>query len=73
MDERSLRELLIQENEEFKKAHELHQSLESELETLHGKPFLSSDEEMKLRELKKKKLALKDRMYQIMEAYQRSH
>ena len=73
MNEKSLMELLIQENEEFRKAHELHQSFEAELETLQDKGYLSPDEEMKVKELKKKKLALKDRMYQLMKAHGRGH
>lgn len=72
MNEKSLRELLIRENEEFRKAHELHQSYETELETLQDKRYLSADEEIKVKELKKKKLAMKDRMYQLMEAYRRT-
>ena len=66
MDENELKELLLKENEEFRKIHEEHQSCEKKLEILKGKSFLTEDEKLEEREIKKRKLALKDRMYVLM-------
>lgn len=66
MDESVLKERLILENAEFRKLNEEHQKLERTLAVLSGKPHLTEDERLEERELKKRKLALKDRMYRIM-------
>ncbi len=71
MDETKLKELLLGESEEFRKLNEEHQSCESKLEILKGKSFLTEDEKLEERELKKRKLALKDRMYALMTQYRR--
>lgn len=57
---------LINENDEFKKLQEEHAQLESELEELNQKKFLSVEEDLRFKELKKMKLAGKDRMTQIL-------
>jgi uncharacterized protein len=66
MDESVLKERLILENAEFRKLHEEHQKLDRTLTDLSGKSFLTEDERLEERELKKRKLALKDRMYRMM-------
>ena len=66
MDEIELKELLLRENEEFRKLHEEHQSCEKKLESIKSKNFLTEDEKVEEREIKKQKLALKDRMYVLM-------
>lgn len=66
MDEKQLKELLLRENAEFRKAHDDHQSCEKALEAIRAKPHLTEAEADEERELKKRKLALKDRMYHIM-------
>jgi len=64
---------MLRENEEFKKLHIQHQKLEKELEKFKDKSFLTENEKLKEKELKKKKLALKDRMYYLMREYRKSH
>jgi uncharacterized protein YdcH (DUF465 family) len=66
MDEHALKELLLSENEDFRKLHEQHQDCEKRLEILQIKSFLSEQEKLEERELKKQKLALKDKMYLMM-------
>lgn len=66
VDENTLKDRLLKENEEFRKLHEEHQALEKSLEKLKTKGPLSEDDVLKEKELKKRKLALKDRMYGIM-------
>jgi hypothetical protein len=66
MDEIRLKERLVQENVEFRRMHEEHQVYERRLADLTAKTFLSDSERLEERELKKKKLVLKDGMYRIM-------
>jgi uncharacterized protein YdcH (DUF465 family) len=73
IQEKELREIMLRENEEFKKLHKQHQKLEKELEKFMDKSFLTEEEKLKEKELKKKKLALKDRMYYLMREYRKSH
>jgi uncharacterized protein YdcH (DUF465 family) len=72
MGEKELKELLIKENEEFKEVYERHQKCEKELDQLKKKDFQTDQDRLKERELKKKKLALKDKMYVIMTNYKKS-
>ena len=69
MDEKELEEKLIKENEEFRKVYELHQQCEKELERLGKKTYLSDEQKLEEKQLKKRKLALKDRMYHLMSKY----
>ncbi|MDP2915371.1 MAG: DUF465 domain-containing protein [Candidatus Aminicenantes bacterium] len=69
MDENLLKELLLKENAEFRRLHQEHQRHEVRLAVLKDKPFLSDEERLEEKELKKKKLALKDMMYGIMKDF----
>ena len=66
MDEQALKELLLRENAEFRRVHDDHQACEKALDTIRAKAYLSPAEADEERELKKKKLALKDRMYRLI-------
>ncbi len=66
MDEQALKELLLRENAEFRRAHADHRACEQALEAIRAKSRLTPAEADEERELKKKKLALKDRMYRLM-------
>jgi hypothetical protein len=72
MQEKELREIMLRESEEFKKLHQQHQKFEKKLEKFKSKSFLTEDEKLEEKELKKKKLALKDRMYFLMREYRKS-
>jgi uncharacterized protein YdcH (DUF465 family) len=72
MGEKELKKALMQENQEFKAVIELHQKYDDELEKLESITYLSESEKLKIRELKKKKLALKDKMYVMMTEYRKS-
>jgi len=72
MEEKELKELLARESPDFREAFEEHQRYEKALETLGGKAFLTDEEKLKEKEFKKKKLFLKDRMYQLMVEYRKS-
>jgi uncharacterized protein YdcH (DUF465 family) len=72
MDEQELKQLLLRENPEFRRAHDEHQACESALDAIRGKAHLSAADADEERELKKKKLVLKDRMYRLMSEYVRT-
>ena len=72
MDEKALKELLLKDNEEFRKLNREHQSCEKKLEKFKNKSFLTEGEKLEEKEIKKRKLALKDRMYRLMNEFSRS-
>jgi hypothetical protein len=72
MDEQELKELLLRENPDFRQAHDDHQACARALDVFSAKAYLSVAEADEERELKKKKLALKDRMYRLMSDYLRT-
>ena len=67
--EEELIEKLMGENEEFRKAKQAHHQLANQLEELEKKPFLTPQDEMEIKIIKKKKLALKDQMEKILIQY----
>ena len=69
MDEKTLKALLIKENPEFRRAADEHQTCERELEEIRAKYLPTEADTLMEREIKKRKLALKDRMYTIMLEY----
>jgi len=67
--EEELIERLMRENEEFLKVKQTHSQLARQLEELGKKPFLTPQDEMEVKIIKKKKLALKDQMEKILAQY----
>jgi uncharacterized protein len=65
--EAELREQLLKENAEFRQLAAEHQSYDDQLEDLSNKHFLSEEEQIQEKTLKKKKLILKDQMYQMVQ------
>ncbi|MCX7991682.1 MAG: DUF465 domain-containing protein [Proteobacteria bacterium] len=61
---------LLEENEEFKKLYNEHLELEEKIAEIDKKHFLTADEEAERKRLQKIKLAGKDRMFEIIKAYQ---
>ncbi|MGZ4886079.1 MAG: hypothetical protein ACXVI6_05300 [Candidatus Aminicenantales bacterium] len=66
MNEYELKEILLRESGEFRKAFEDHRTCELELEKLRLKTHVTEADALAEREIKKRKLVLKDRMYQLM-------
>ncbi|MGQ9619041.1 MAG: DUF465 domain-containing protein [Candidatus Aminicenantia bacterium] len=62
MKEEEIRRKLLSEDGEFKKLYELHQECEQKLKELQAKPYLTDEEILEEKRLKKEKLALKDKM-----------
>jgi uncharacterized protein YdcH (DUF465 family) len=67
--EEELIERLMRENEEFLKTKQSHSQLSKQLEELEKKPFLTPQDEVEIKVIKKKKLALKDQMEKILVQY----
>jgi uncharacterized protein YdcH (DUF465 family) len=67
--EEELIERLMRENEEFLKAKQTHSQLAKQLEELEKKPYLTPQDEVEIKILKKKKLAFKDQMEKILIQY----
>jgi len=65
--ETELREQLLRDNAEYRRLAEEHQSYDVQLESLSNKHFLSGEEQLQEKTLKKKKLLLKDQMYQMVQ------
>jgi len=66
----TVREVLLQQNEEFQRLVQKHEELEERLTFLSGKIFLSEEEKLEEVTLKKKKLALKDKMAVLIRDYE---
>ncbi len=67
--EEELIERLLRENEEFIKAKKAHMELARQLEELEKKPYLTPQDEIEIKIIKKKKLAWKDEMERILMKY----
>lgn len=69
MDDRALMDLLLRDDPAFKALHAEHQACEQALDELRAKRYLTDAEAVEEKELKKRKLTLKDEMYRLMSAY----
>ena len=66
----AVKEVLLEKNEEFQRLAKKHQELEERLTILSGKILLSDEEKLEEVTLKKKKLALKDKMAFLIRQHQ---
>jgi uncharacterized protein len=64
---------LIKTDDDFRRLFEEHQEYERRLQAIHQKTLLSQDDEMEEKKIKLHKLALKDRMEQMLRAHRESH
>lgn len=60
---------LLQENETFRTMKERHTALEDQLQTLETKPYLTPQDELEIKKIKKRKLMFKDEMQRILASY----
>jgi uncharacterized protein YdcH (DUF465 family) len=67
------RDLLIAQNEDFRRLTQEHQQYSQRLDNLVQKRYLSEDEKLEEVRLKKLKLRLKDEMERIEQQYRREH
>lgn len=64
-----VRDVLLRECEEFQQLSQRHRELEDRLSTLTQKLFLTEEEKFEQVTLKKKKLAIKDRMAHMIRTH----
>ncbi len=69
-DKFELYERISKENVEFKRLFDEHIRLEQDLEALYSLKYFPPEVEVKIKEIKKKKLLGKDKMEQILASYQ---
>lgn len=69
-DKFELYERISRENVEFKRLFDEHIRLEQDLEALYSLKYFPPEVEVKIKEIKKKKLLGKDKMEQILSSYQ---
>lgn len=65
----TLKQELLDTDDEFRRLFEEHQNYEQRLETLHEKSFFSEEDEQEEKRIKLQKLRLKDRMQVIMKTH----
>lgn len=68
-----VKEILLKENQNFRELAQQHQSFEKRLSELAELNYPSDEEILEETALKRKKLAVKDEMYMIMNEYENSH
>lgn len=67
--ERELLELVAQHDQRVKRLYDEHLFLDREVESFKSRKFITSDEEVKLKQLKSKKLRGKRMLMQLIEQY----
>jgi len=67
--EEELIERVMKEDGEFLRVRQIHTQLAKQLEDLEKKPYVTPQDEMEIKILKKKKLAAKDQMEKILIKY----
>ncbi len=72
MKDREIVELLRAESEEFRQLEQEHRALENRLSELDSKHYLSPEEEVEIKSIKKQKLAKKDRMAEMIREYKKA-
>lgn len=72
MNETQLRARLHESSEEFRRIEEKHQQYEDQLEALSHMSLSLAEEQVKKNELKKLKLQMKDKMFELMDEFQKS-
>jgi uncharacterized protein YdcH (DUF465 family) len=72
MEEEEIKEILLKENVEFREIFVQHQKLEKELSQFQSKSYWTEEDRWKEKQLKKSKLQLKDKMYNMIKEYGKS-
>jgi len=64
------KEILKRENEDFARIYQKHRQLDAEVTVLEERRYLTPEEEVREKQLKKDKLRLKDKMAEMVKMYQ---
>lgn len=67
------KEILKNENEEFARIYRKHRELDEQVVELEERRFLTPEEEILEKKIKKDKLRLKDKMAEMVRDYQSTH
>lgn len=68
-----LKDILINENPQFRELAQQHEHFEKRLSELAELTYPSDEEQIEENNLKRKKLAIKDEMYAILSTYESTH
>jgi len=69
ISEEDLVKKLLQDDETFRTLKDQHASLEAQLQEFENKPFLTPQDEVEIKKIKKKKLMFKDEMQRILASH----
>lgn len=69
MENRDISQILYEQNQEYRSLFDEHRSLEGRLIELSSHRYLSDNEQIEEVTLKKKKLALKDKMQELLRRF----
>ena len=72
-ESQEVKHFLLQSHDQYRELAERHHALDDRLHELTEKPHLSDSEQVEETTIKKRKLALKDRMEQIVVEWARDH
>jgi len=73
MKESEIKNILRNENEEFRKIEEDHRKLDKSLDEMLKKKYLTAEEEVEKKKIQKQKLHYKDRLAELVRDYNKSH
>jgi len=73
LKEQEIVEILVKENEEYRKLGEEHKGLEGVLAEINKKVYLTPEEEIEKKKIQKLKLIKKDRMAELIRDYRKNH
>lgn len=73
LTEQEIVSMLLESDEEFQVLHKEHQEMEKKLQEFGSKIYLTPEEEMMVKKLKKQKLQSKDKMYEKINMVKKNH
>ena len=72
MDESLIKERLLAESPEFRRLHDEHHEHDRALGELEARYFPTPEDQLREKDLKKRKLLIKDKMAQLIQDYRKS-
>jgi len=73
MNEQQIIETLRRENPTFQKLEAEHRALDEKIKQMERKPFLTAEEELEIKKLKKEKLVKKDMIAELIRQYKKGN
>ena len=72
MEESKIKQSLLEKNKEFQEVFDQHKKLDEKLIKLNSKIYLTEDEKLEEKRIKKKKILLKDKMLSMMTIFKKT-